>query len=866
MAFKKKSNRLTGTTSPDQLFRELPRRKYPDVLPHQKSIMQRYATDAVNLPDVALQLPTGSGKTLVGLLIAEWRRRKYNEKIVYICPTKQLVNQAVEQAESRYGLSVLGFTGKAKDYDPSDVAKYKQGQSVAVTTYTSVFNTKPFFDDPDVIIIDDAHAAENYVSKFWSLEIERLNAAHKPVFDAVCGLIQPYLNSINFSRLTGSWESSLDKTWTDKIPVPVFEQFRADLIGILDEYTQSINLRYSWSMLRGNLDACNMFLSTKGILIRPLLPPTWAHKPFCNAKQRIYMSATLGEGGDLERLVGRKSIHRLAIPDGWDVQGVGRRFFIFPSLSLKEKMCSDFTIELFKKSPRSLVLVPNDALSKEVKAIVNKQTSLKVFGSEDIEASKQGFTDTEGAVAVVANRYDGIDFAGDECRLLVIEGLPKTVNAQEQFLMSRIGANVLFNERIQTRVIQAIGRCTRSLEDYSTVVVMGNELVDFLADIKRRKYFHPELQAELEFGVDQSIDSTYEDLKENYDIFIENGEDWEEVNGEIVAIRASKAKTRFPGIDELELCAPKEIDYVQALWNCDFEAALDNAEQILGSLTSSELRGYRALWEYLAGSAAYLADKNQFEGYKFKVREHYNRAKQAAKDIPWLIGLHRYGIVPVDRTNQDTQDSRLNSQVEGIESLLNSLGNMHDRKLTKLQKEIREGLNSDNKFEEAHRLLGEHLGFSAHKVEVDASPDPWWQIEDICFVFEDHANAESDTFSANKARQVYTHPNWIKANVDSCKSDSVKIIPVLVSPVTKMKVGAAPHLIDVAFWKLNEFKIWAERVLDFIRKIRPSFQEPGDLVWRAEISQKLIEEKLDISSIESMFTENLCKQHLEIVH
>lgn len=865
MAFKKRTNRVTASASPAQLFRELPRRKFPDVLPHQKSIMQLYAEEAENLPDVALQLPTGSGKTLVGLLIAEWRRRKYGEKVVYICPTKQLVNQAVEQADSRYGLSVLGFTGKAKEYDPSDVAKYKQGQSVAVTTYSSVFNTNPFFEDPDIVIIDDAHAAENYVSKLWSLEIERLNTSHKPAFDAICGLIRPYLNPTNFSRLTGSWESPLDKTWTDKIPVPVFDQFRSELIGILDEYTSSSGLKFAWSMLRGNLDACSMYLSTKGVLIRPLLPPTWAHAPFTDAKQRIYMSATLGEGGDLERLVGRKNIHRLAIPEGWDVQGVGRRFFIFPSLSLKEDKCAELTIELFNNSSRSLVLVPSDPLSEQVKAAIKDKTTLAVFGSEDIEGSKQAFIDTVGAVAVVANRYDGIDFPGDECRLLVIEGLPKTVNAQEQFLMSRIGANVLFNERIQTRVIQAIGRCTRSLEDYSTVVVTGSELVDFLADTKRRNYFHPELQAELEFGVEQSIDSTFKDLKENYDIFIENGEDWEDVNAEIVDIRSGKTKAKFPGISELEQCVSREIDYVQALWGSDFETALDNAEQILGILTSNELRGYRALWEYLAGSAAYLADRNQFDGYKIKVREHYNRAKQAAKDIPWLIGLHRYASVPVDSTEQDVSDSRLISQVEGIESLLSSMGNMHDRKLIKREKKIREGLNSSKQFEEAHRLLGEHLGFNAYKVEQDGSPDPWWQIQDICFVFEDHANAETDTFYANKARQVHTHPNWIRANVDSCKSDSVTILPVLVSPVTKMKVGAEPHLKNVAFWNLDEFKVWAERVMDFIRRVRPSFQEAGDLAWRAEVAEKLVEAQLDVNSIRSMFENNLCVKHLEIV-
>jgi carotenoid cleavage dioxygenase-like enzyme len=63
------------------------------------------------------------------------------------------VNQVVEQAENKYGLSVLGFTGSKNDYDPVSVAKYKQGQSIAITTYSSVFNVNPFFLDRMLLLL-----------------------------------------------------------------------------------------------------------------------------------------------------------------------------------------------------------------------------------------------------------------------------------------------------------------------------------------------------------------------------------------------------------------------------------------------------------------------------------------------------------------------------------------------------------------------------------------------------------------------------------------------------------------------------------------------------------------------------------------
>src|SRR5260221_9071040 len=118
--------------------------------------------------------------------------------------------------------------------------------------------------------------------------------------------------------------------------------------------------KYPWRMIGEHLNACQLYVSSSEVLIRPLIPPTWAHAPFANATQRIFMSATLGAGGDLERLTGRSRILRLPIPEGWDRQGIGRRFFIFPDKSLKEPDVAALRRELMKEAGRSLVLTPSD--------------------------------------------------------------------------------------------------------------------------------------------------------------------------------------------------------------------------------------------------------------------------------------------------------------------------------------------------------------------------------------------------------------------------------------------------------------------------------------------------------------------------
>ncbi|WFU40833.1 DEAD/DEAH box helicase [Bradyrhizobium sp. CB82] len=171
MAFKSAPPPEAVPDSPEKLLLELPRRKIPGVLLHQGQTMQQYVARGLLASDVAMQLPTGSGKTLVGLLIGEWLRRKNNERIVFLCPTRQLVNQVVAQAENQYGLSVHGFTGSKYEFDAAAKADYLSARRIAVTTYSGLFNVSPFFESPDVIIADDAHATENYIASMWSLRI-----------------------------------------------------------------------------------------------------------------------------------------------------------------------------------------------------------------------------------------------------------------------------------------------------------------------------------------------------------------------------------------------------------------------------------------------------------------------------------------------------------------------------------------------------------------------------------------------------------------------------------------------------------------------------------------------------------------------
>lgn len=205
-------------------------------------------------------------------------------------------------------------------------------------------------------------------------------------------------------------------------------------------------------------------------------------------------------------------------------------------------------------------MVPNDRIKGE---IVQEAQSLGIttFDATAIEESKAAFVTATGAAAVFANRYDGIGFPGDECRLLFLDGLPRTINPQERFFVAKMGANALLQGRIQTRVVQAVGRCTRSLQDYSAVVVTGSELTDYLNRPARLSFLHPELQAELDFGARQSTNVSIADLVENFDIFLRNDAAWEGVNRQILAKRDAATQATPSGVGQLQAVVTAEINY-----------------------------------------------------------------------------------------------------------------------------------------------------------------------------------------------------------------------------------------------------------------------------------------------------------------
>lgn len=140
--------------------------------PAQREAM-RALTERNAEKDLVLKVSTGAGKTTVGLLYLYGFMRVSGEPVVFLCPTVQLVDQVLEEAQ-RLGISAKPYPGGER-YPPQECVR---GQAILVCTYEKLFNAKSTFTRGDVnliphaIVLDDAHAGIENIRKQFTLKVD----------------------------------------------------------------------------------------------------------------------------------------------------------------------------------------------------------------------------------------------------------------------------------------------------------------------------------------------------------------------------------------------------------------------------------------------------------------------------------------------------------------------------------------------------------------------------------------------------------------------------------------------------------------------------------------------------------------------
>ena len=850
-SFRIPSRRGSKPSDPESLFRGLSGRS-PDVQhlwAHQADVLRNWHADHVDASDLALELPTGTGKTLIGLLIGEFVRQTKNERVAYLCPTRQLAYQVGAMAK-HYSIDARVLVGSGTSYNPDDFSAYSTSTAIAITTYSGIFNTNPRINSSNLLILDDAHASEDFISSNWNVELNR--DEHRDIYLALLDFFKDDIPSSQLWNLKG--ESTLDaRTECTKIPSPVAHNRQTQLRDFLNSVLPDTDQRFSWSMIRGHLDACHIFVTWQSISIRPLTPPSSQHAPFANARQRIYMSATLGEGGELERITGVRKIERLPVPEGWDTQGTGRRFIMFPDLSLPANTATNAAITLTGEPTRSLILTPSRSSAKSViEQLKSLSPSPSIFESGDVESSLEPFLQEAHAALVLNNRYDGLDLAGDACHLEWISGLPGATNAQEAFLLNRLGIQSLFRDRIRTRLTQALGRCTRNATDHAVVIISSPEALDFCTKIENRQGFHPELQAEINYGLDDvSKVKWLEEFINAARAFLQKNPGWQDVDQWIREERDSCIKKDDAVAQSLMFNVPHEIDYADAIWVGNYQRALEKARYCADYLNSRDLSDYRAWWYYLAGSAAALSLAREQSSHLSEVpRDMFERACRASPRSTWFREAAK--LVNFNVSVDPIDDSQLLSAAEVIEKRIHQIG-IAGAGFEREAQSLIALLDKDEatSFEQGIEKLGFWLGLTATRPQGQGAPDGVWTFsEGIVVAFE--AKSEEGpvgSIALRTAREAQGHVNWVGSNLPG--SDSTHVFTVIVSNRTSVTAEAVPNAQGLFVVSSVALRDLSRKVVSSIRALRAQASANINEDLRQVIAERLKNELLDPVNIQA---------------
>ena len=153
-----------------------------DLRPVQEEILSKWYSDLFEQKDIILKLHTGEGKTLIGMLMLLSRLNKGFGPCIYVCPNKQLAEQASLDA-NKFGIQhILLGDGEI----PTD---FLESKKILITHVQKVFNglSQFKFDNRAIrvgtFVLDDSHACIDAIRSSFTIKISRNEPLfHSPPF------------------------------------------------------------------------------------------------------------------------------------------------------------------------------------------------------------------------------------------------------------------------------------------------------------------------------------------------------------------------------------------------------------------------------------------------------------------------------------------------------------------------------------------------------------------------------------------------------------------------------------------------------------------------------------------------------------
>jgi hypothetical protein len=582
--------------------------KFQTLRPAQAKVLASYGSDHLETPDLAIEMPTGAGKSLIALLIGEaWRRAGHT--VAVVTGNKALAVQMETEGQG-LGVEVTRMEGRGQDIPLSARKRYRRGNSIGVMNYWVMFNSNPVVDSADLLIIDDAHLAEQALAGRFSLRINRYD--HPELFLALVaelsGRLPDYASLADAQAGMENPRSGVELiSFLDQNQVE--GRFR-EIVNGSTEIGVDPDLRYPWQTVEDRLAECNIYTSEDAIAIRPYCLPTQTISRWTDPAQRIYFSATIGDPADLQRRLGSGHIVKIAAEE--HTETLGRRMIVLNNDTdtfgdtIFPARIGTAILTALKEHPKSVWMAMSRAQASELEdtilpwledhGIPNEPSWRLGSQGDEIDA----FNSSEVGHLFTAGRFDGMDFAGDSCRLVVLAALPRAVNDQEQFIADYLRDASFLTARTNQRITQALGRCNREEDDFALYVLADRRLAGHLGQEANRRGFPGALQAELDLAEElDELDASK--LADRIKTFLRG--DFDDYDAQLIELKEEVPRQVTDEPDEADdevegwLALAGQQDYIKA------ETLLDRRQMRLSDL---ELRELGAFAQYCQAKASYL--------------------------------------------------------------------------------------------------------------------------------------------------------------------------------------------------------------------------------------------------------------------
>ena len=578
--------------------------KFEILYPAQLAALDLYVKRFIGEPNIAVELPTGSGKTLIALMILDFWLNQ-GKRAAVLCGTKNLARQFKEESDA-LGIPSILFEGTKGKFKAADKFKYTQARAVAILNYWGYINQSPGIEPADVLVMDDAHLAESAAHSLFSLEIHRHE--HSELFSRLVTALAARFP--HYTRLAEyATGSSVALAIIELISFTDLCDAAPEIVSILDKSEEckesTCDLYWSWRRVKSSLTSSLCLISPTNISIRPGCYPLANEKYLRLPRQRIMLSATIGLPDDLSRRIGIPFVKSVPIPARYRLAVPGKRLLLFPDTDARENELEILALESAQRLKRSVWLCRsgNEARtyakklqdSLHVKGITDQPIFIAKARAEEIDQ----FVEAKTGHLFTAARYDGMDFEGDLCRLVIMPSLPTACGLFERFISENLADAAFMNFRVLQRMKQALGRATRNDHDYAAYVFLKSSFSSYFTASESFEQLPPNVQQEVEFGVAVS-EKPIDQILRTFAAFL----------------RGNLSDIGFPHrVDDTSDDAPEtqtelaniELEFWKKLFATrSYDQAAHDAETIATTLVSNNQPGYALFWRYLKAHAAYL--------------------------------------------------------------------------------------------------------------------------------------------------------------------------------------------------------------------------------------------------------------------